>query len=498
MTRLRNHLTRIGAFARKEIREIVRQPKLVMSLIVGPFLILGLFAAGFEARSPALRTVLVMPADSELASRAAELEESLQPYIEVVGISQDADAATRRLRNREIDLVVVAPSDAFDTIRGGEHATIQVLHTRLDPFDQANIIVFSRASIDELNRALLAEVARVGQEQVEDYEDAVPAARQAAEAYATALRSGDDGEARRAGLELDRALLVVERQLATSAQLHRGLERGLGGADDGPFGSLTGLRADAAEIDAADPDAAERAEAVEADLAELEAALGEVTRIPPEVAVQPFVPDARLVAGIEAPMTSYYAPAVMIVLIQHLAVTFAALSAVRERTLGSSEVLRVGPTTVADVLIGKYLGYTLVVGSISAVLVAALVYLFDVPMVGSWGWIAVLLGVLVVASLAAGFTIAAVSESDSQAVQFSMLALLFTIFFSGLVLPLERITAAVRGLAFAVPATGGIGAIQDVMFRGEAPRLSMLVALGGFLLVAFSLSTWLLGRRFRT
>lgn len=497
MRRLRNHLVRIGAIAFKEVREVVRQPRLVLSVIVGPFLILGLFAVGFEARPAALRTVLVMPADSELADRAAELEDSLQPYIEVVGISQDAEAATRRLLDREIDLVVVAPSDAFETIRSGEHATIEVLHTRLDPFDQANIAVFSRTSIDELNRALLAEVARVGQEQVEQNDDAVPAARQAAAAYATALRSGDDIEARRAGLELDRALLAVERRLSSSVQLRQGLERGLGVEDDGPYGALTGLRAQVADIDESDPDAADRAAAVEADLAELETALDEVTRIPPEVAVQPFVPEARLVSGIEAPMTSYYAPAVMIVLIQHLAVTFAALSAVREHTLGSSQVLRVGPTTVADLLLGKYLGYSVAVGGISAALVAALVYLFGVPMAGSWGWIAILLAMLVLASLAAGFVIAGVSETDSQAVQFSMLALLFTIFFSGLVLPLERIVEVVRGLAFAVPATGGIGAIQDVMFRGEAPRLSMLAALGGFLLVAFSLSTWLMARRFR-
>ncbi|MDX1447505.1 MAG: ABC transporter permease [Acidimicrobiia bacterium] len=498
MRALRNHLVRIGAIASKEIREVFRQPKLVLSVIVGPFLILGLFAVGFEARPPALRTVLVMPADSELADRAAELEDSLQPFIEVVGISQDAEAATRRLIDREIDLVVIAPSDAFETIRAGEHATIEVLHTRLDPFDQANIAVFSRTSIDELNRALLAEMARVGQEQVEEYDDAVPAAREAAGAYAAALRSGDDVEARRAGLELDRALLVVERRLASSAQLHQGLERGLGVEDDGPFGALTGLRTRVAEINESDPDAAERAEAVEADLADLETALDDVTRVPPEVAVQPFVPETRLVAGIEAPMTSYYAPAVMIVLIQHLALTFAALSAVREQTLGSAEVLRVGPTTVADLLLGKYLGYTLAVGGISAVLVAALVHVFGVPMAGSWAWIAILIALLILASLAAGFIIAGVSETESQAIQFSMLTLLFTIFFSGLVLPLDRIVAVVRGLAFAVPATSGVGAIQDVMFRGEAPRLSMLGALGGFLLVAVAISTWLMARRSRT
>ena len=498
MTRLRHHLARIGAFALKEVREVLRQPKLVVSLIIGPFLILGLFALGFEASPPALRTVLVMPADSELADRADELEESLQPYIEVVGITQDAERATRRLLDREIDLVVIAPSDAFDVIRSGEHATIEVVHTRLDPFDQANIAVFARTSIDELNRTLLAEVARVGQERVEESADARPAARQAAEAYTVALRSGDDIDTRRAGLELDRALLVLDRQLATSSQVYEGLERGLGADADGPFGALTTARSDASGIDPGDPNAVERAEAVEEQLAELEAALADVKRIPPEVAVQPFVPSTRLAAGVQAPMTTYYAPAVMIVLVQHLAMTFAALSVVRERTLGTAELFRVGPTTVTDVVFGKYLGYSLVAGTITTLLVSGLVFALGVPMAGSWSWLAGLLAMLVLASFAAGFLIAAFSESESQAVQFSMLTLLFTIFFSGLVLPLERITELVRGLAFLVPATSGIAAVQDVMFRGEAPRPSMVAALAAYLAVAFTISTLLLRRRFRT
>jgi ABC-2 type transport system permease protein len=498
MTRLRQHVGRIGAFAFKEVREVVRQPKLVLSLIVGPFLILGLFAAGFEARPPTLRTLLVMPADSELANRAAELEDSLKPFIEVVGITQDADGATQRLLDGDVDLVVVTPSDAFETIRRGEHATIEVLHTQLDPFEQANIAVFARASIDELNRELLAEVARVGQERVEQTDDAIPASRASAEALTLALRTGDEQEARRAALELDRALLLVDRQVASSTQVYEGLDRGLGVEANGPFGSLARLRTDVAAIDLTDPDAADTAAAVEEELAALEEALHDFTRIPPEVAVQPFVSEQRLMKGIETPMTTFYAPAVLVVLIQHLAITFAALSVVREQSLGITELVRVGPTTVTDLVLGKYLGYTAIAGSISVVLVACLVFGFGVPMAGSWAWLTGVLATLIVASLAFGFLIAAFAESDSQAVQLSMLALLFTIFFSGFVLSLDRIADMVRGVAFLVPATSGIASMQSVMFRGEPPSQWMLAALVGHALVVFVISTMLLRRRFRT
>ncbi|MEX2424275.1 MAG: ABC transporter permease [Acidimicrobiia bacterium] len=498
MKALRQHLGRIGSFAIKEVREVIRQPKLVFSLIIGPFLILGLFALGFESRPPALRTLLVMPLDSELAQRATDLEEALEPFIEVVGVTQDADAATSQLLAGDVDLVVITPEDAIDTIRGGEHATIEVLHRQLDPFERANIAVFSRTSIDELNRTLLAEVARVGQQRVEESGDALPAARESAAAYTEALRTGDDIEVRRAELELDRALLIVDRQLASSSQVYEGLNRGLGAEGDSPFSRFASLRMEASEIDAADPQAADSAAAIEEELASLEQALAEFTRIPPEVAVQPFVADERFVSGVDIPLTTFYTPAVMVVLIQHLAVTFAALSVVRERSLGTTELFRVGPTTVTDLVLGKYLGYSLVAGTISAILVPGLVFAFDVPMAGGWGWLVGLVAMLIVASLAFGFLIAAFSESDSHAVQFSMLALLFTIFFSGFVLSLDRLTEAVRGVAFAVPATAAIAGIQDVMFRGEPPRLTMVAALAAYGLVVLVISTLLLGKQFRT
>jgi len=41
-------LIRIGAFARKEMTEILRQPRLLLTLILGPFLILLLFGIGYK------------------------------------------------------------------------------------------------------------------------------------------------------------------------------------------------------------------------------------------------------------------------------------------------------------------------------------------------------------------------------------------------------------------------------------------------------------------
>ena len=60
-------------------------------------------------------------------------------------------AAVRRLEDGELDAVVVFPTDALDQILGGESAKIEVLHEKLDPFQQAAIDIASRLAVQEVN-----------------------------------------------------------------------------------------------------------------------------------------------------------------------------------------------------------------------------------------------------------------------------------------------------------------------------------------------------------
>src|SRR5690606_2530714 len=84
-----------------------------------------------------------------------------------------------------------------------------------------------------------------------------------------------------------------------------------------------------------------------------------------------------------------------------------------------------------------------------------------------------------------GFVIAAAANSDAQAVQFSMMALLFTIFFSGMVVSLSRLADGVRQVAFLAPATAGTAGLQEVMFLGQPPSAVFIGVLVIYTLVSF-------------
>ncbi len=63
------HVVQAMAFVRKELVEILRQPRLLVLLVVGPFVVLFLFGAGYRETDLDLRTQFVGPAGLDLRGR---------------------------------------------------------------------------------------------------------------------------------------------------------------------------------------------------------------------------------------------------------------------------------------------------------------------------------------------------------------------------------------------------------------------------------------------
>jgi ABC-2 type transport system permease protein len=216
--------------------------------------------------------------------------------------------------------------------------------------------------------------------------------------------------------------------------------------------------------------------------------------IPPDVVAAPTRAEIVNTAPSTPGVTAYFAPAVLALILQHLAVTLVAMSLVRERTSGLIELFRIAPVSTAEVLIGKVLAFGLIGAGIAGVTIALIVLGFGVPVLGQPGFIAGTIALLLLASLGLGLLIATISDSERQAVQLSLLVLLASVFFSGFVLPIEEFSAPVRGLAFALPVTHGIRLLQDYLLRGGTNQEWELLALGVIAVVTLVLA-WLLLRR---
>jgi ABC-2 type transport system permease protein len=385
-------LTRILAIVGKELVSILRRPGALISLVLGPFLILALFGVGYSGYRRALDTIVVLPPNSGLPTDADTYQAVAGEGLKIIDVTSDEAAAMDQLNRQVVDVVVVAPADAQAPFESGHRTHVDVRVNLPDPVAASYDIFLARGLEAAINRQLIQAAVTEGQD------------------YA--------------------------------------IDQGV---------------ADAAKIPA------------------------DVIAAPTEVSV-------NNVAQSQPTVVQYFAPAVLALILQHLAVTLIALSVVRERNSGLFELFRISPITTAELITGKLVAYGLFAGAIALATVSLLVLGFHVPILAQPGWIALIAGLLIASSLGLGLLIAAVSDSEPQTVQLSLLVLLASVFFSGFVLAISEFSEPVRSLIYILPVANGIRLLSDFMFRGGTVVLWQLWLLVG-LSVAYIGLAWLLLRR---
>jgi ABC-2 type transport system permease protein len=160
-------LTRVSSFIGKELRELIRRPWAVVSLILGPFLIMAIFGAGYTGIRKPFQAVVVIPPESGLPTDVEYYESLGQGRIEIVEIVADEADARGRLERREIGLLVIAPVNAPALLQRGEQSPVQIVWNEVDPVqnDIANLAVY--IMVKELNREIIERVAEAGLARIE-------------------------------------------------------------------------------------------------------------------------------------------------------------------------------------------------------------------------------------------------------------------------------------------------------------------------------------------
>ncbi len=433
MIRFFKFLIRISSFLSKELTEIIRQPKLILMLVLGPFLVMFLFGLGYPNQNRALRTTFVAEDPGSLQGEMKIITETSNPSIVNQGVENDKNAALAKLANNQTDLVIVVPLNALESVRNNQQAQFVIYHNEVDPVQVAYIQSVARIYVDEVNRRLLQSMAQQGQQNAGTLQTNLEDAISKTQTLRKAIPPGNTNTANQVdGLQKD--LTMAHDQLHTF--------RSVGSS----------------------------------------------------VLVNPFSADTNALSHIIFTPTEFFAPAVIVLLLQHLSITFASPSIVRERRSGIIELFRVAPITAFETLTGKFISYLLFEILLAGAITALAVWVLKVPMFGRWPEYAIAVVVLLFTSLGVGFLISLISATDTQAVQYSMLLLLASIFFSGFFLDLRLMWMPVRVLAWSLPATYGIQMLQDVMLRGTSlplilPAGLLLIGMGLFLV------DWLLLKR---
>lgn len=497
-------IIRASSFFRKEIFEILRQPRLITTLVLGPFLILFIFGIGYRAQSRVLRTLFVTQPDSILATQ------DIQQYIKSMGsvlinagVTGDLNEALNQLNRGQVDLIIVEPRDAASTIQSNQQAVFDLINHEIDPAQVSYINYVGWLFVVTVNQRVLYSFAAQGQKDAANLHTNLQAAHQNVSAMRQALQSGDEKLAQQTLPMLTSNMDGISQAVDGTLGLLGGLQqvKGTGGGNAGSMqNTLTDLRQNTSKLSDTSGTRDERLASLDKadkDIANLDGQLAEFQSIDPAIIVSPFRNETKSVANVQPSVSDFLAPAVLALLLQHLSVTFAALSIVRERNVGTMELFRVSPLSAGEALIGKYISYLLFGGVIAACLSALLVFVLHVPMLGNWWNFTLVIAVVLFTSLGIGFAISIVSQTDSQAVQYSMIILLASVFFSGFIMSLDLLWEPVRVISWLLPTTYGTLLLRDIALRGIGPNWALLgglFAIGAVLM----LISWLLMRRLIT
>lgn len=478
--------------AAKEFWGLLRQPQLLLLLLVGPVLIMVAFGLSLDVRSILRPSALVVV---EPGSPGAELFEryrdDFSQRANIVGTTGDAEAARQRLQRGEVDAVITLPPDPLGTVEGGERATLGVIYNTINPVFGTRVPSRAFALVLELNQNLVEESissrigdVRAAQEQLDELDRRLEAATAAAEAL-----SSED--ARQTTAELDESLTTLEGSLRALQTIGVGEEEEVSTALERIEATQSAL----GEVREAQEAAPGRIEELQASLDSLQESLAAVPAdVPPEVLANPFRLATENLA-VPPEVVGYYAPGVLAILIQHISVSLASLAVVRERLSGAYELFEVSPLGPGELLAGQFLTYFGLVLGVNLAVAAALAGLLGIPVEGGYLRMALAMVLLTTASLGLGFAISALARSQLQAVQVSMLLLIASGFFAGFLFPLAEMRGPAVVISYFLPATYGIRSLQDVMIRGQTISGLDLLGLLAMAAVTLGVARYLMGRK---
>jgi ABC-2 type transport system permease protein len=491
---------RVRAVAVKELWGLLRQPQLLLLLLLGPVLIMVAFALSFSTENILPRAVVVVEEGSEGEELFEEYSEQFTGRTQFQGVMRSVEEADAALNRGETDAVIIIPPEPSATVLEGEQAVLEVHYATINPVFGTTVPNRANGLVLDLNQQIVRagvtreiENIRLAREQFEEISAVAARIDAAAETLASEEAQDITTELAGALTSLESTLTVLEREGPEESQteVSTALDR------------TQEVREVLEEVREAQEEGADEIKArtgareLEAALSELGTSISEVPDVSPSVLVNPFRLELENLVAFEPEVVEFYVPGVLGILIQHIALSLASLAIVRERTSGAYEFFEVSPLGAGEILAGKFLTYAGMVLAVNLAVAAALVYFLNIPVQGSYLSVAGVMVLLTVSSLGVGFLLSTLARSQLQAIQFAMLLLIASGFFAGFLFPLDEMTQPAQSIAYFLPATYGIQALQDTMLRGTGVSPWTLAGFAAIILVSFGLSRFLLRRKKR-
>lgn len=162
-----------------------------------------------------------------------------------------------------------------------------------------------------------------------------------------------------------------------------------------------------------------------------------------------------------------FVPGVMALVLMLVCVMMTAVSIVREKELGTMEVLLVSPFRPELVILSKAVPY-LILSMVNVVTILLLsVFVLDLPVKGSLSLLLAESTLFILTSLALGLFISVRAQTQETAMLISLMGMLLpTLLFSGFMFPIDNMPLVLQYISNAVPAKWYYIIVKAIMIKG--------------------------------
>jgi ABC-2 type transport system permease protein len=160
-------------------------------------------------------------------------------------------------------------------------------------------------------------------------------------------------------------------------------------------------------------------------------------------------------------------PAVLGLVLLVITSNLTALSIVREREAGTLEQVMVTPVRAWELMLGKLVPYALVATFDLLLVLAVVLFWFQVPLRGSFLFLLGSALLFLLTCLGLGLVVSTVSRTQQQAQMTIFLVIFPSIILAGFMFPIENMPHWLQPLTYAIPLRYFLVIIRAVMLKGS-------------------------------
>jgi ABC-2 type transport system permease protein len=185
----------------------------------------------------------------------------------------------------------------------------------------------------------------------------------------------------------------------------------------------------------------------------------------------------------------FFVPGLAALILIMISALLTSIAIVREKETGTLEQILVSPIRPIEIIFGKVIPYIFLAFMDLLIILVIAHFVYDVPFIGSMGFLIFSSLVFIFASLSLGLLISTKAQTQQVAMMMALMAtLLPTVILSGFIFPIASLPKILQWLTYAVPARYFMVVIRGVMLKGNTliqllPEISILAIIGVVLLV---------------